>query len=169
MFTTGGLDSSFAASTASTRRSGGRDGGGQEEEGASSHTEEEGDSYTEEEGTIGIGSSIWGGGGESVLSEQEGLARRLFRLLHRRCQWHPSRCSRSRLRRPQGAARSSALHWRSAGARGKSYRGGERKVTARGGRRGKGGDGRGQQQRRRVLCMTRGCTDGSGPWPSVEP
>ena len=114
VFTTGGLDSSFAASTASTRRSGGRDGGGQEEEGASSHTEEEGDSYTEEEGTIGIGSSIWGGGGESVLSEQEGLARRLFRLLHRR--WHPSRCSRSRLRRPQGAARFSAQHWRSAGA-----------------------------------------------------
>ena len=62
--TIGGLDSSFAASTASTRRSGVRDGEGQEEEGASSHTEEERDSYTEEEGTIeGMGSSIWGGGG----------------------------------------------------------------------------------------------------------
>ena len=88
-----------------------------EEEGASSHTEEEGGSYTgtEEEGTIeGIGSSIWGEGGGSSLSEQEGLARRLFQLLHRRR--HPSRCSRSRLRRPQGAARFSAQHWRSAGA-----------------------------------------------------
>ena len=45
--TTGGLDSSFAASTASTGRSGDREGGGQEEEGASNHTEEEGGSSTE--------------------------------------------------------------------------------------------------------------------------
>ena len=85
--------------------------------------EEEGDSYTEEEGTIeGMGSSIWGGGGESVLSEQEGLARRLFRLLHRRR--HPSRRGRPYMRRPQGAVRFSAQHWRSAGASGKSYQGG---------------------------------------------
>ena len=169
--TTGGLDSGFAASTASTRRSGGRDGGGQEEEGASSHTEEEGGSYTEEEGTIeGMGSSIWGGGGESVLSEQEGLARRLFRLLHRRR--HPSRRSRSCMRRPQGAFRFSALHGRSAGARGKSYQGGERQETAWGGGgegRERSGGGQPHEQRRRVLCMTRGCTDGSGPWPSMEP
>jgi hypothetical protein len=72
---TGGLDSSFAASTlaASMRRSGDREGhgGGQEEEGASNHTEEEGGSYAEEEGTIeGIGSSIRGSEGESFLSEQ---------------------------------------------------------------------------------------------------
>ena len=73
VFTTGGLDSSFAASTASTRRSGGRDGGGQEEEGASSHTEEEGDSYTEEEGTIeGIGSSILGEGGDRCCRSKRG-------------------------------------------------------------------------------------------------
>ena len=36
---------------------------------------------------------------------------------------------------------------------------------------GKRGDGRGQshEQWRRVLGMTRGCTDGTGPWPVVEP
>ena len=61
VLTIGGLDSSFATSTASTRRSGVRDGGGQEKEGARNHTEEEGGSYTEEERTIeGIGSSIGG-------------------------------------------------------------------------------------------------------------
>ena len=168
--TTGGLDSSFAASTASTRRSGDREGGGQEEEGASNHTEE-GGSYTEGEGTIeGMGSSIRGSGGESFLSEQVGLWGMLFQLLHRRR--HPSRCSRSRLRRPQGAVRFSAQHWRSAGASGKSYQGGEREETAWGGGgegRERSGGGQPHEQRRRVLCMTRGCTDGSGPWPSMEP
>jgi hypothetical protein len=124
--TTGGLDSSFAASAASTRRSGDREGGGQEEEGASNHTEdtaEEGGSCTEGEGTIeGMGSSIRGGGGESFLSEQEGRGRRLFQLLHRRR--GPSRRSRSRLRRPQGAVRFSALHGRSGGGQGEGLSGG---------------------------------------------
>ncbi len=105
MSTIGGLDSSFAASTASTRRSGDREGGGQEEEGASNHTEEEGGSYTEEEGTIeGIGSSIRGSArGESFLSEQVGLVGMLFQLPHRRR--YPSRRSRSHSLRPQRAVR----------------------------------------------------------------
>ena len=178
MSTTGGLDSSFAASAASTRRFGDREGGGQEEEGASNHTEdteEEGGSYTEGEGTIeGMGSSIRGGGGESFLSEQEGRGRRLFQLLHRRR--GPSRRSRSRLRRPQGAVRFSALHGRSGGVRVKGYQGdgGEgisgdrpREVIKRGcaGRRGQCH----VCSPWVVLCMTRGCTDGTGPWPTLEP
>ena len=176
--TAGGLDSSFAASNASTRRPGDREGGGQEEEGASNYTEdtaEEGGSYTEGEGTIeGMGSSIRGGGGESFLSEQEGRGRRLFRLLHRRR--GPSRRSRSRLRRPQGAVRFSALHGRSGGVRVKGYQGGggegisgdrPREVIKRGcaGRRGQCH----VCSPWVVLCMTRGCTDGTGPWPTLEP
>ena len=127
------------------------------------------------EGTIeGMGSSIRGGGGESFLSEQEGRGRRLFQLLHRRR--GPSRRSRSRLRRPQGAVRFSALHGRSGGVRVKGYQGG--------GGEGSSGDRprevikRGCAGRRGqchvcspwvVLCMTRGCTDGTGPWPTLEP
>jgi hypothetical protein len=170
--TTGGLDSSFAASNASTRRFGDGEGGGQEEEGASNHTEEEGGSYTEGEGTIeGMGSSIQGSGGESFLSEQVGLVGMLFQLLHRRR--YPSRRSRSHSLRPQRAFRLSALLWRSAGARGTRHRRGEQEGTSGdgGGWGGKRGDGRGQshEQWRRVLGMTRGCTDGTGPWPVVEP
>ena len=145
MSTTGGLDSSFAASTASTRRSGDREGGGQEEEGASNHTEEEGGSYTEGEGSIeGMGSSIQGSGGESFLSEQVGLVGMLFQLLHRRR--YPSRRSRSHSLRPQRAFRLSALLWRSAGARGTRHRRGEQEGTSGDGGewRGKRGDGKGQ-------------------------
>jgi hypothetical protein len=173
--TTGGLDSSFAASAASTRRSGDGEGGGQEEEGASNHTEEEGGSYTEGEGTMeGIGSSIRGGGGESFLSEQEGRGRRIFQSLCRRR--HSSRCSRSRLRRPQRAVKFSALHWRSGGVRVRGYQGGEGKGIS--GDRSREAINRGCAGRRGqchvcspwvVLCMTRGCTDGTGPWPTLEP
>ena len=170
--TTGGLDSSFAASNASTRRFGAGEGGGQEEEGASNHTEDDGGSYTEGEGTIeGMGSSIQGSGGESFLSEQVGLVGMLFQLLHRRR--YPSRRSRSHSLRPQRAFRLSALLWRSAGARGTRHRWGEQGGTSGdgGGWGGKRGDGRWQshEQWRRALAMTRGCTDGTGPWPVVEP
>ena len=179
MSTTGGLDSSFAASNASTRRFGDGEGGGQEEEGASNHTEEEGGSYTEGEGTIegmgsSMGSSIQGSGGGSFLSEQEGLVGMLFQRLHRRR--YPSGRSRSRLRRPQGAVRFSALHGRSGGVRVKGYQGGggegisgdrPREVIKRGcaGRRGQCH----VCSPWVVLCMTRGCTDGTGPWPTLEP
>ena len=167
-----GLDSSFAASNASTRRFGAGEGGGQEEEGASNHTEDDGGSYTEGEGTIeGMGSSIQGSGGESCLSEQVGLVGMLFQLLHRRR--HPSRRSRSHPLRPQRAFKLSALLWGSAEARVTRHRRGEQEGTSGDGGecRGKRGDGRWQshEQWRRVLGMTRGCTDGTGPWPVVEP
>ncbi len=123
----------------------------------------------------GIGSSIRGGGGESFLSEQEGRGRRLFQLLHRRR--HPSRCSRSRLRRPQGAVKFSTLHWRSRGGRRGELSGGRaggdlKGQIEEGYQAGWGGPGRAVPQslgRAVVLCMTRCCTDGTGPWPSVEP
>ena len=175
MSTTGGLDSSFAASTASTRRFGGRDGGGQEEEGESSHTEEEGGSYTEgdSEGTIeGMGSSIRGSGGESFLSEQVGLVGMLFQLLHWRR--HPSGRSRSHPLRPQRTVRLSALQGRWGGTRVRSYQGdgwgetsGDRSREAI--KRVEGGRGGQCRSPWVVLCMTRGCTDGTGPWPTLEP
>jgi hypothetical protein len=171
--TTGGLDSSFAASTASTRRSGDREGGGQEEEGASNHTEEEGGSYTEGEGTIeGRGSSIRGSGGESFLSEQVGLVGMLIQLLHWRR--HPSGRSRSHPLRPQRTVRLSALQGRWGGTRVRSYQGdgwgetsGDRSREAI--KRVEGGRGGQCRSPWVVLCMTRGCTDGTGPWPTLEP
>ena len=167
------LDSSFAASTASTRRSGDREGGGQEEEGASNHTEEEGGSYTEGEGTIeGRGSSIRGSGGESFLSEQVGLVGMLIQLLHWRR--HPSGRSRSHPLRPQRTVRLSALQGRWGGTRVRSYQGGGLGETSKDRSReaikrvegGRGGQCRSPWV---VLCMTRGCTDGTGPWPTLEP
>ena len=171
--TTGGLDSSFAASTASTRRSGDREGGGQEEEGASNHAEEEGGSYTEGEGTIeGRGSSIRGSGGESFLSEQVGLVGMLIQLLHWRR--HPSGRSRSHPLRPQRTVRLSALQGRWGGTRVRSYQGdgwgetsGDRSREAI--KRVEGGRGGQCRSPWVVLCMTRGCTDGTGPWPTLEP
>ena len=152
---------------------GDREGEGQEEGGASDHTEEEVGSYTEGEGTIeGMGSSIRGSGGESFLSEQVGLVGMLFQLLHWRR--HPSGRSRSHPLRPQRAVRLSALHGRWGGTRVRSYQGGGLGETSEDRsreaiKRVEGGRGGQCRSPWAVLCMTRGCMDGTGPWPTLEP
>ena len=173
--TTGELDSSFAASTASTRRTGDRDGGGQEDEGVSNYTEEEGGSYTEEGTLEEFGSSIGGGKGESLLSGPGELMLLLFQLLHQR--WHPSRRNRLPPLRLRRTGRVSALRAGGTGGRETQTQGKESRATSlaltegreaiqEGGRGGWGGQCRSPWI---VLCMTRGCTDGTGPWPTLEP
>ena len=169
-FTTRGLDSSFAASIASTTLDGDRNGEGEGEGEGERGTS----GYAEEDGKLEeAGSSIGGGGGDSLLSGPAELVMFLFHLLHQRR--YPSRRSRltpTRLRRPGGV---SALrgwgtrrgmmqaHGRQSRATSTTAGGG----TTSGGRG--GGGGKLHEQRRRVLCMTRGCTDGTGPWPTMAP
>jgi hypothetical protein len=159
--TTGGLDSSFVASTASTRRSGDsdsdREGGGQEEEGASNHTEEEGGSYAEEEGTMrewgGIVSFGAGGArGDAFPAATSASVSLITQPLTfaQATKGSQALSTALEIRRGQGDETSTGR------AGGTSGDGGEW--------RGKRGDGRGQshEQWRRVLGMTRGCTDGTG-------
>ena len=167
-FTTRGLDSSFAASIASTTLDGDRngEGEGEGERGTSGYAEEDG--KLEE-----AGSSIGGGGGDSPLSGPAELVMFLFHLLHQRR--YPSRRSRltpTRLRRPGGVSALRGWGTRRGMMQAQGRQSRATSTTAGGGTtRGGGGGGGGKlhEQRRRVPCMTRGCTDGTGPWPTMEP